>query len=129
MSSSTSSKAGRSAWMSDIMAIRMVGLLGGNRIILSPEPRSDVDQREERGHFNQRTYDACKGLSAVEAEDADGHGYGKLEIIPGGGESDRGRFGIVGTEILPDKETANEHEGEVNHQWYRNAYHVDGYPD
>lgn len=51
------------------------------RVPAAAQPKSHVDQRNERGHLNQRPDNARQRLPRVQPKYADGHRNGQLKVV------------------------------------------------
>lgn len=69
------------------------------RKILSLEPECHIDQADQHRHFHQRADYRSKSLPGVDAEHRHRHGNGKLEIIGGRREAQRGGLFIGGPDL------------------------------
>src|SRR5690606_25910000 len=84
-------------------------------------PERDVDEGDEHGHLDERSYDAGERLARGDAEDPDGNGDRELEVVAGGGEGQRRRPVVAQSDRPAERERHRPHQSEVRQQRYGDA--------
>src|SRR5690606_22124883 len=88
---------------------------GGRGEPVAPS-QGHVDQADQDGDLDERSYYAGEGLAGGHAEGGDGDRDGQLEVVAGGREGEGGRAVVGEADRLAQEEGTGPHHGEVHQQ-------------
>jgi len=83
--------------------------------------QSDINQSQQRRHFNQRPNGGRQRFRTIDAEASHSHSNGELEVIAAGREGLRDHFLIRHLDAPAHKQTGEEDDGEVEQERHRHS--------